>query len=143
VSYVPILVGAVLLTAVGAPPSSAAPATTTAYYLALGDSLATGGGATTGQSYVDDIFNDESAEIRRSFSLSRVSGLARRPYRCPPLVGADAMKRCRDVTRVRRSRACPRVPKLSVGSVFVFTQADVVPAGDGADGRAGTQAAGD
>jgi lysophospholipase L1-like esterase len=36
---------------------------TTRYYLALGDSLATGGGATPGHSYVDDVFGFTSASI--------------------------------------------------------------------------------
>jgi lysophospholipase L1-like esterase len=40
-----------------------ADASATPYYLALGDSLATGGGATAGESYVDDIFHVESSVV--------------------------------------------------------------------------------
>jgi hypothetical protein len=35
----------------------------TTYYLALGDSLSTGGGATAGHSYVDDVYAAEKSTI--------------------------------------------------------------------------------
>ena len=41
--------------------AAATPATT--YYLALGDSLSTGGGATPGASYVDDIYGAEQKRV--------------------------------------------------------------------------------
>ena len=58
---------AVLSLAIAAPigvaagTTSASPATT--YYLALGDSLSTGGGATPGSGYVDDVYAHEQAII--------------------------------------------------------------------------------
>ncbi len=44
-------------------PAARASAPPVTYYLALGDSLATGGGATPGHGYVQDIFNAESASL--------------------------------------------------------------------------------
>jgi len=50
-----------LIGPLGVTAGAAAPPTT--YYLALGDSLSTGGGATSGASYVDDIYNKEKSLI--------------------------------------------------------------------------------
>ena len=49
------------LSGVVAGATTAAPATT--YYLALGDSLSTGGGATAGASYVDDLYAAEQKRV--------------------------------------------------------------------------------
>jgi hypothetical protein len=61
-----VLIGAPAVTAVAVGPlaaaASASPPPVTSY-LALGDSLASGGGATAGHGHVDDVFNDESAVI--------------------------------------------------------------------------------
>ena len=48
------------LVVAGAPQSGASAAPPTRYYLALGDSLSTGGGADPGHSYVDDIYSQLS-----------------------------------------------------------------------------------
>ncbi len=46
-----------------APPSGASATPPTRYYLALGDSLSTGGGADPGLSYVDDIYSQLSSDM--------------------------------------------------------------------------------
>jgi lysophospholipase L1-like esterase len=62
-----VLVLALAMAMVAAPVGAAAGATPaaapTTYYLALGDSLSTGGGATPGESYVDDVYAHEEAII--------------------------------------------------------------------------------
>jgi lysophospholipase L1-like esterase len=52
-----------LIGPLGAGASAGAASPPTTYYLALGDSLSTGGGATPGASYVDDIYAAEKSRI--------------------------------------------------------------------------------
>src|SRR5271155_3123460 len=47
----------------GATSATAAATPATTYYLALGDSLSTGGGATAGASYVDDLYAAEQKRV--------------------------------------------------------------------------------